>query len=507
MQPTGIVKGVVSSIRKRLFVFCDGTWQDGVNSKRPLTNVATLARCLEGVADDNYLQLVYYDNGVGNATSLSTQIVDGATGRGISNKIKNAYSFLSHNYDFNVEGDEIFLIGYSRGAFTVQCLASFISRTGLLRQRHLYYLGGLFKLWAHHNIAVVGNSECRPLEGELDRHVRMFQAEKLLYKVKIKACAVWDTVSSLGLPRPWPKPFSFVGNTIPHAVENAFQALALDETRAQFEPCIWKRAEGADTNAKQCWFLGSHADVGGNGDAALGAVTLVWIVAQLQEIVPGLNFNHDEIAKHLKHRLLEWNININPIIGQIKRTAILSTRSSSGLSTRSSPLWWLSGFKRREIDMESECNESDSQRLELVHFTVRLAMIQNRNRCRVLRKWTTRLDDRGRVYWERGNKTLGEDTLTENDAGPGPEYALLKSWCDDDPPLLRTDRSEFASRVHALVYDPVEGIEAKLGRFATFLGEYMILQNNHLAPNSMYYGLSKQPKGFSASSNSRSQAP
>jgi uncharacterized protein (DUF2235 family) len=56
------------------------------------------------------------------------------TSTGISAKIRNAYSFLSHNYNFDVL-DEIVLVGFSRGAFAVQCLASFISQTGLLQKQ------------------------------------------------------------------------------------------------------------------------------------------------------------------------------------------------------------------------------------------------------------------------------------------------------------------------------------------------------------------------------------
>src|SRR4051812_33327791 len=82
--------------KKRLFIFCDGTWQDGVNSNHAPTNIATLARCLKSVADDGYLQIPYYDSGVGNGTSRPAQLIDGVTGRGISAKIRNAYSFLSH---------------------------------------------------------------------------------------------------------------------------------------------------------------------------------------------------------------------------------------------------------------------------------------------------------------------------------------------------------------------------------------------------------------------------
>jgi len=68
-------------VKKRFFICCDGTWNDGINNKGPLTNVSRLARCVKGVADD-YLQIVYYDNGVGNGTALPSQTVDGATGRG-----------------------------------------------------------------------------------------------------------------------------------------------------------------------------------------------------------------------------------------------------------------------------------------------------------------------------------------------------------------------------------------------------------------------------------------
>jgi uncharacterized protein (DUF2235 family) len=71
-----------SDIRKRLFVFCDGTWQDGINNKSPLTNVATLARCLEPIDSDGCPQIIYYDGGVGNVTSTPAQLIDGATGRG-----------------------------------------------------------------------------------------------------------------------------------------------------------------------------------------------------------------------------------------------------------------------------------------------------------------------------------------------------------------------------------------------------------------------------------------
>ena len=322
-------------VKKRLCVFCDGTWQDGVNKTRPLTNVGTLARCLAPIDGDGCLQLVYYDSGVGTSASRLAQLIDGATGRGISAKIRNAYSFLSHNYNFGRPGDEIVLVGFSRGAFTVQCLASFLSDAGLLQRQHLYYLRGLFTLWSLQTVPGGETTFKKERQRLLDSGV--------LHPVSITACAVWDTVSSLGSKirlRSPPRPLSFVGRTVPSGVRNAFQALALDEWRRDFRPVLWeelepKREEDVDRTVQhvsQCWFLGSHSDVGGNGDAALGALTLLWMVGKLSDRV-GMLFDEDEIAKHLKHKFLEWDFEVSRGIFGTKfkeSSRTLSTMEHSG---------------------------------------------------------------------------------------------------------------------------------------------------------------------------------
>lgn len=225
--------------------------------------------------------------------------------------------------------DEIILVGFSRGAFTVQCLASLISQVGLLQANCLYYLRGLFTLWANRHFTRVGRGREQPIQDALEEHVRMFVAEGITQKVKIKACAVWDTVSSLGLPTPWPRPLSHVGSTVPEAVQNAFHALAIDETRETFKPCIWKSKEHPTTFVRQSWFLGSHSDVGGSGDAALGTVTLVWMIGLLQART-GTKFNWEEIGKHTGHKFLEWDFDVNRFLGHFRQKSILSMRSGSG---------------------------------------------------------------------------------------------------------------------------------------------------------------------------------
>jgi uncharacterized protein (DUF2235 family) len=206
----------------------------------------------------------------------------------------------------------------------VQCLAQFISETGLLEKQHLYYLRGLFTLWA--------NKKVRGGQKKLEFETERLKSSGLLYEVKITACAVWDTVSTLGfvLQLP-PKPLSFVGLAVPEGVTHAFQALSLDEGRTRFRPRVWKTSTREAETVSQCWFLGSHGDVGGNEDAALGAITLLWMVGKLHTHV-GVAFDDYEIKKHLKHKFLEWDFEVCKLFGTFKETRTLSTMPHTGKS-------------------------------------------------------------------------------------------------------------------------------------------------------------------------------
>ena len=214
----------------------------------------------------------------------------------------------------------------------MQCLASFISDTGLLPSRHLYYLRGLFTLWACKHFKSTGTRKMF-VKTELDDRVKEFEERQLLCTgVKINVCAVWDTVSALGFPTALPpRPLSFVGREVPKAVQFAFQALALNESRASFKPCVWEKKECTTSVVNQCWFLGSHRDIGGNGDSALGAVTFIWMIGQLKSIPDiDITFNEVETATHLRHRFLEWDYDVKKIFGILKEKLILSNFSDSG---------------------------------------------------------------------------------------------------------------------------------------------------------------------------------
>ncbi|TJW67132.1 MAG: DUF2235 domain-containing protein, partial [Mesorhizobium sp.] len=105
--------------KKRLAVFLDGTW----NSVSDNTNVWRLRALCSTKDTGNPAQLAYYDIGVNG-------VIGGAFGKGLLRNILDAYEWLVENYN---DGDDIFVFGFSRGAFTARSLTGFITKCGLLR--------------------------------------------------------------------------------------------------------------------------------------------------------------------------------------------------------------------------------------------------------------------------------------------------------------------------------------------------------------------------------------
>ncbi len=141
---------------KRLIIACDGTWQDSDNGyvrdpwlpSRPSghlqipSNVTRICRAIEPEDQHEVSQVVYYQAGVGASNSIWETLVGGATGLGLAENIREAYSFIAHNY---APGDEIFLLGFSRGAFTARSIAGLIGTIGLLTKIGLVDFYAIFK--------------------------------------------------------------------------------------------------------------------------------------------------------------------------------------------------------------------------------------------------------------------------------------------------------------------------------------------------------------------------
>ncbi|HJQ46692.1 MAG TPA: DUF2235 domain-containing protein [Amycolatopsis sp.] len=269
---------------KRLVVCCDGTW-NSLKQAAP-TNVVHL---YDALPPTDPTQLAYYHAGVG--TLPWERISGGAFGFGLSRNVRECYRFLVENFE---PGDEVFLFGFSRGAYTARSTAGFIRNCGILRRANEGKIDDGYRLYRDRD----------PETGPDSPAAREFRASYAHSDVApIRFIGVWDTVGSLGIPlsggrlinlfnRRW----QFHDTQLSSTVRSAFQALAIDEQRSSFEPAIWNPSPAADGQQReQVWFAGCHSDVGGGyPDRALADLTLRWMVDRAQQC--GLGFSPGAFA-------------------------------------------------------------------------------------------------------------------------------------------------------------------------------------------------------------------
>jgi len=237
---------------KRIVVCSDGTWnrpEQDLKKDHP-TNVLRLARAIAPAGKDGRPQHVFYDWGIG---SYYDKVIGGATGKGIQKNVMDGYRYIIQNYS---RGDEIWLFGFSRGAYTVRSLCGLINNAGILKKENAHLVQRAFDLYKR------SGEEYKP-SGHRSAE---FRSEHSHLSREVKFVGVWDTVGALGIP------ISFLGflddedefydTKLGHNVRIARHALAIDEKREDFEPSIWESSNTLDL--KQVWFSGAHADVGGS---------------------------------------------------------------------------------------------------------------------------------------------------------------------------------------------------------------------------------------------------
>jgi uncharacterized protein (DUF2235 family) len=325
------ISAVALGLPKKLIVCCDGTWMDAdsgyikgklSSSGAPQTpsNVTRIARAIKDQDDAHHQQIVYYQAGVGTGIGFYDHLVSGGTSTGLSENIREAYSFLVSNYsehDKIKQPDSIFLIGFSRGAFIARSIGGFIGAVGILKKIAMPFFHEIFTDWANAGYPkrpprffdayyklnpdlekVLPPPEFIGKKDKINDYMQSYReillSLDLTQEVNVKCIGVWDTAGALGIPinpilqRLFPFLPSFIreyrwyDTTIDDHVENAFQALGLDERRFSYAPAVWERPDDCQTNLKQVWFAGTHRNVGGSyADQGMADITLVWMMDQL----------------------------------------------------------------------------------------------------------------------------------------------------------------------------------------------------------------------------------
>jgi uncharacterized protein (DUF2235 family) len=288
---------------KRLIFCFDGSW-NRLSQEHP-TNVVLVAESILPRTNDGIPQIVWYDEGVG--TSSSDKLRGGAFGAGLVANLREAYRFLIFNYE---AGDELFLFGFSRGAYTARSFAGLVRFAGILDVVSASRIDEAIDMYKK----ALDNDGDDPPEArwfrakystrvcadrtDLDWRCRFLPQfdPATAHLLKIRYLGVWDTVGALGWPRIIPfqswlnRNHAFHDVRLTSKIQAARHALALDEDNVLFTPSLWDNVGSLNGGAEistydpeapyqQKWFPGNHGSVGGGGpERGLSDSALDWVI-------------------------------------------------------------------------------------------------------------------------------------------------------------------------------------------------------------------------------------
>jgi len=200
--------------------------------------------------------------------------VGGATGKGLHKNIMDDYRYIVQNY---APGDDLYLFGFSRGAYTIRCLCGLINNCGIIKRPDAALIQQAFNHYKRNGAAYAPEGEKSIL----------FRNEHSYASREIKFVGVWDTVGAMGIPISFLGLFDdkdeFYDTKIGRNVRIARHAMAIDEHRQDFKPTIWRPRDNMDL--RQVWFVGAHSNIGGSykpdkDGSLLSDNALAWMLKQ-----------------------------------------------------------------------------------------------------------------------------------------------------------------------------------------------------------------------------------
>jgi uncharacterized protein (DUF2235 family) len=268
---------------KNVVLCCDGTANEFARDR---TNVVKLFYTL---IHEPIRQVAYYHPGLGTmepAGALTTfgrsvtKLLGQAIGYGLEADIRDAYVFLMNNFE---EGDQIFLFGFSRGAYTVRAVTSLLHMYGLICRDNESLVPYAIRMMMAITRLNEGDSTNPGFKKNIENYFDLAEDFKNHFS-RVCTChfvGVWDTVSSVGwIENPIRLPYSSNNPDI----QIGRHAVAIDERRAFFRNNLWRpTGGGGPKDLQQVWFPGVHCDVGGGypeAESGLSKIALEWILRE-----------------------------------------------------------------------------------------------------------------------------------------------------------------------------------------------------------------------------------
>lgn len=233
-------------------------------------------------------QIGYYHPGVGtmgapNADSRAgkewSRIKGLAFGAGLLDIVGDAYRYLMDTY---ADGDQIYVFGFSRGAYTARAFASVIHVFGLLCAGNHGCIPYILRMYSKRTRLANRKKETF----DTDEAFKWEFSHK--EEVRIRFCGLWDTVSSYG----WvyhPIKLPFEGRN--PIIDIGRHAVSIHERRCYYRDNLWGKSYPWQ-DIRQVWFCGVHSDVGGSypeAQSGLSKIPLEWIFNEAQNA--GLRIN------------------------------------------------------------------------------------------------------------------------------------------------------------------------------------------------------------------------
>ncbi|NNH72108.1 DUF2235 domain-containing protein [Nocardia uniformis] len=284
---------------KRLVVCCDGTWK--AESDATVSNIVKIAQTVRMTGADSSGKIVgqrlFYVSGPGARGFTSDRLLGGAFGMGLEANLWSAYWQVALNW---APGDEIYIFGFSRGAYTARSLAGMINRLGIITYDAM--ICGQYREAQR----IYRQRKKHPADPEPPEWAAFRARYSHPVRPKINFLGVFDTVGAMGIPgiTAWRHRFHDV--RLSSTVHCARQALAIDERRRAFAPCLWevpvelREKYRRSDRVKQVWFEGVHTDIGGGyPECGLADATLRWMIAEAE--AEGLEFDHDRLRTLMGH--------------------------------------------------------------------------------------------------------------------------------------------------------------------------------------------------------------
>jgi len=292
---------------KRIVICFDGTWNKPADEALPAnqrveTNVCRFYESIKAQSADGIKQIKWYDEGVG--TQWYDRFIGGGIGAGLELNIVQGYEFLAKEYQ---DGDEVYVLGFSRGAYTARSFVGMIRNCGLILPKHLALR------------VAMAYGIYRTRDDNVDSFTAKLFRSSFSRDIKIKFIGVWDTVGALGIPLAVLKDanmkfYEFHDTKLSTIVENAYHALAIDEHRQDYLAALWNPSTAPQQKLEQRWFVGAHCDVGGGyKDRRLSDMTLSW----MQQKASALGLALDPVQVGAKNYLGDWTDSYGKFLGGI----------------------------------------------------------------------------------------------------------------------------------------------------------------------------------------------